>query len=178
VSEPTRFRRRYENARDFKQEARDRLGDYDAILGSARREFEKLRRTGIRCRAFLRDVTGEPEVIEVTRQCWNHVFEHPIKRRSKVEKLERALALPFAVKLIERTTTYQGLSRETDRGGNRYDAFEIVGCIRGCRIKVIIKKQQKRTNARKILFSFYQLSGAPVKKGEVPPDPDGTGDEV
>lgn len=164
------FRRRYENARDFREEAKRLLKDYDAIMGRTRQEFERLRKTGIRCRAFLSDADGEPEVIEVTRQCWNHVFKHPVKRRTKAEKLERALCFPFAVKLLERTTTYQGLSRERDRGGNRYDAFEIVGCVRGCRIKVIVKKQSKRTNARKILFSFFQLSGAPVKKGEVPPD--------
>lgn len=151
-------------------EARERIGDYDAIMGRAWQDFEKLRETGIKCRAFLQDANGDPEIIDVTRACWNHVFKHPVKRRSKVEKLERALCFPFAVKLLERTTTYQGLSRETDHGGNRYDAFEIIGCIRGCRIKVIIKKQQKRTNAKKILFSFYQLSGAPVKKGEAPPD--------
>ncbi len=164
------FRRQYENARDFREEAKRRFKDYDAIMGRTWAEFERLRQTGIRCRAFLSDVNGEPEIIEVTRQTWNHLFKHAVKRRSKVEKLERALCLSFAVKLLERTTTYQGLSRERDRGGNRYDAFEIVGCVRGCRIKVIIKKQHKRTNARKILLSFFQLSGAPVKKGETPPD--------
>lgn len=170
MSDPQPFRRRYENARDFREEAKRRLGDYDAIMGWTWQEFEKLRRVGIPCKAFLSDLNGEPEFIEVTRHCWNHLFKHPVKRRTKAEKLERALCFPLALKLLQRTTTYQGLSREKDKGGNRYDSFEIIGCIRGCRIKVIIKKQQKHTNAKKMLFSFYQMSGAPVKKGETPPD--------
>jgi hypothetical protein len=87
-----------------------------------------------------------------------------VKRQSKVEKLERALAFPSALKLLRKTTTYQGVSVEKDKGGNSYLAFEISGCIRGNRIKVIVRKQQKNTNAKKTLYSWWQMSSAPSKK--------------
>ncbi|MFH1375972.1 MAG: hypothetical protein ABIH35_04875 [Patescibacteria group bacterium] len=162
--------RRYENAKDFRSEAKLKIGDYDSIMGRTKQEFIEVRKTGIKCRAFLSAKNKTLEIIEITRTCWNHLFKHPTKRRSKTEKLERALCWPYAIKLLEKTTTYQGFSREKDRGGNRYDAFEIVGYVRGCRIKIVIKKQGGYTNTKKTLLSFYQLSGAPIKKGEPPPD--------
>ncbi len=94
----------------------------------------------------------------MTRQCWNHVFKHPVKRSTKIEKLERALALPMAIKLLEKTTTYQEVCREKDKGGNDYLFFAIIGYVRGNRIKVIVRKQSKNTNAKYILFSFFQMS--------------------
>lgn len=78
----------------------------------------------------------------MSRLCWNHVFRHPIKRPSKLEKLERALCLPMAIKLLEKTTTYQEVSREKDKGGNEYFFFGIIGYVRGNRIKVVIRKQK------------------------------------
>ena len=95
--------------------------------------------------------------------CWNHLFKHPIKRSSRIEKLERALTLPLAIKLLQKTTTYQEVSKERDRGGNYYLSFGIIGYVRGNRIKVILRKQDKHTNAQLILFSFYQMSHAPEK---------------
>jgi hypothetical protein len=150
----TRTQRRYLQARNLRAEAEAKLKDFDAIMGKVEQELDQLRETGIPCRAFTENETDEPEVIQVTRQCWNHVFKHPVKRQTKVEKLERALAFPMALKLLRRTTTYQGVSVETDKGGNRYLAFEVVGCVRGNRIKVIIRRQQKNTNARKVLLSW------------------------
>lgn len=106
------------------------------------------------------------ETIEVTRLCWNHVFRHPHKRPTKVEKLERALCFDLALKLLKRTTTYQEVSRETDRGGNTWLYFGIIGYVRGVRMKVIVRKQEKNTNPKKVLFSFYQMSSAPLRKKE------------
>jgi hypothetical protein len=150
----------------MRTEAAAKLGAYDAIMGSLEQEIEKLRTTGILCKAFTENDNEEPEIIQVTRRCWNHVFKHPIKRQTKLEKLERALAWPLALKLLKKATTYQGVSVEKDFGGNTYLAFEISGCIRGNRIKVIIAKQPKRTNAQKILFSWWQMSSAPRKEDE------------
>jgi len=154
-----RFQRQYINARNLRDEATARLKDYDAIMGTVKQEFECLQQTGIPCKAFSEN--GKPETIKVTRQCWNHVFKHRNKRQSKLEKLERALSFPLAMKLLEKTTTYQGVSRECDRGGKEWLYFEIVGYVRGNRIKVVVRKQLKHTNPKKLLFSFYQLSAAP-----------------
>lgn len=156
-------RRQYLQSRDLRREAEEKLPQYKTILRSAEAELDRLRVTGIPCRAFLDNDTDSPEVIQVTRQCWNHVFKHPVKRQTKLEKLERALCLPLALKLLARTTTYQGVSRETDRGGNRYLAFEIVGYVRGNRVKVVIRRQEKHTNAKKVLLSWWQMSSAPKK---------------
>jgi len=146
----------------LKQEAQEKLKDYDAIIGRAWRDYEKLREEGIPCKAFV-ETDGQPEIIQVTRSCWNHVFKHHHKRGTKLEKLERALSLPLAMKLLKRTTTYQEVSREKDRGGNTWLYFGIVGYVRGVRMKVIIRKQEKSTNPQKILFSFFQMSSAPAK---------------
>lgn len=100
----------------MRAEAAAKLKDYDAIMGCVEQELETLRKTGIPCRAFTENADDEPEVIQVTRQCWNHVFKHPVKRQSRVEKLERALAFSSALKLLRKTTTYQGVSVETDKG--------------------------------------------------------------
>ena len=154
-----RFQRVYINARNLRQEAQQKLKDYDAIMGRASKEFDELQSAGIPCRAFSDEQATE--IIDVTRQCWNHLFKHPIKRRSRVEKLERALSLPLAIKLLRKTTTYQGVSRERDKGGKVWLYFEIVGYVRGNRMKVVVRKQEKNTNPRKVLFSFYQLSTAP-----------------
>ena len=124
---------------------------------------EKLRETGILCRAF--SINGETsQKITITKQCWNHVFKHPVKRPSRIEKLERALCLPMAVKLLEKTTTYQEVSKEKDKGGNEYLFFGLIGYVRGNRIKVVVRKQEKNTDAKLVLFSFYQMSSAPLKK--------------
>jgi hypothetical protein len=101
------------------------------------------------------------QIIEVTRQSWNHVFKHPIKRQTRIEKLERAFCFPLAVKLLQKTTTYQEVSKEKDKGGNNYTAFGLIGYVRGNRIKVVVRKNE---NERLILFSFYQMSSAPIKK--------------
>ena len=166
MSQSRPHRRQFINARNLREEAKQKLKDYDAIMGEARKEYEKLRTTGIPCRALLDSEDGEPETIHLTRQCWNHVFKHPVKRKSKVEKIERALAFPLAAKLLKKTTTYQQVSREKDKGGNRYLSFGIIGYVRGNQIKVIIRRQEKSTNPKKVLFSFYQMSARPI------PEPD------
>jgi hypothetical protein len=153
-------RRTFLQARSLRQEAQDRLNAYDTIMGSMQAEYDRLRTTGIECKAFL-ESDGKAERIHVTRICWNHIFKHRIKRSTKIEKLERALAFPLAIKLLQRTTTYQEVSREKDRGGNVWLYFGIIGYVRGVRMKVIIRKQEKSTNAQKILFSFFQMSSAP-----------------
>ncbi len=141
----------------------ERLEDYDAIMGRTWADYEALRTTGISCRAFLEN-DGKSETIEVTRMCWNHIFKHPHKRASKVDKLERALSFRLALKLLQRTTTYQEVSREKDRGGNTWLYFGLIGYVRSVRMKVIIRKQEKSTNPQKILFSFFQMSSAPAKQ--------------
>ncbi|MBU0767127.1 hypothetical protein KKF55_05125 [Patescibacteria group bacterium] len=153
------IRRQYLNARHLVNEAVEKIKDYEGIMGSTRMKFEELRKNGVPCKAFSDN--SDVDTIEVTRQCWNHLFKHPVKRRSKEEKLERALCLPLAVKLLNKTTTYQGVSRELDKGGREWLYFEIIGYVRGNRIKVVIRKQEKQTNPKKILFSFYQMSSAP-----------------
>ncbi|MFH1444682.1 MAG: hypothetical protein ABIG34_04845 [Candidatus Peregrinibacteria bacterium] len=160
------FERKYLQTRNMRTEAVAKLHSYDAIMGTAEKEIEELRSTGISCKAFTENDNDESEIIQVTRRCWNHVFRHPVKRQSKVQKLERALAWPLALKLLKKATTYQGVSVEKDAGGNTYLAFEISGCVRGNRIKVIIAKQAKHTNAQKVLLSWWQMSSAPSKKGE------------
>ena len=155
------FERRYLQTRNMRTEAALKIKDYDAIMGRVEQDLNALRTDGIPCKAFMENDSDEPESIQVTRRCWNHVFKHPVKRQSKVEKLERALAWPSAMKLLQKATTYQGVSVETDKGGNTYLAFEISGCIRGNRIKVIVAKQAKNTNARKFLLSWWQMSSAP-----------------
>ena len=132
-------------------------------MGRTWKDYESLRHAGVLCRAFLEN-DGNSEKIEVTRICWNHVFKHHHKRSSKLEKLERAISFPLALKLIQRTTTYQEVSREKDRGGNAWLYFGLIGYVRGVRMKVIIRKQEKSTNPQKILFSFFQMSSAPAKK--------------
>jgi len=158
-------KRNYIQARNLLEEAKEKLKDYDSVLGRTKKEYEVLRKKGILCKAF--SINGKTtQKITVTRQCWNHVFKHPIKRPSRIEKIERALCLPMAIKLLEKTTTYQEVSREKDKGGNEYLFFGLIGYVRGNRIKVVIRKQEKNTNAKLVLFSFYQMSSAPIKKGE------------
>lgn len=161
------FRRRsYIQARNLRAEAERKIKDYKAIMGRAWNDYQKVRNTGIPCRAFIDNENQEPENIQLTRQCWNHIFKHPIKRQSRAEKLERALCFDMAIKLLKKTTTYQEVSREIDKGGNAYLSFGIIGYVRGNRIKVVIKQQAKYTNAKKILFSFWQMSSAPMLKKE------------
>ncbi len=155
--------RNYIQARNLKKEAEEKLKDFEAIIGRVRQEYKAMSLTGIACPAFD-DGNGKPIAILVTRSCWNHIFDHPVKRRSRVEKLERALSWDFAVKLIKKTVTYQEVSRERDRGGNEYTSFGIIGYVRGNRIKVIVKRQNKTTNPKYTLYSFYQMSQAPVIK--------------
>ena len=148
----------------MRSEAAEKLHAYDSIMGTVEAELNILRTTGISCKAFSENDHDDPEIIYVTRRCWNHVFKHPVKRQSKVEKLERALAWPLALKLLRKATTYQGVSVEKDWGGNTYLAFEVCGCVRGNRIKVIIAKQAKNTNAQKVLLSWWQQSSAPKEE--------------
>jgi len=147
--------RNYIQARNLLEEARAKLKDFDSIMGRVRKEFDVLREADIRCEAFKEE---GGMAIQVTKQCWNHLFKHPIKRPTKIEKLERALCFDMAVKLLEKTTTYQEVSKETDKGGKEYLYFGIIGYIRGNRIKVVIRKQLKYTDPQYILFSFYQMS--------------------
>ena len=65
--------RQYVNARNLREEAKQKLDSYDAIMGTVREEYERLRETGIPCQAFAKD-GNEIETLVVTRQCWNHVF--------------------------------------------------------------------------------------------------------
>ena len=153
--------REYINHRDLRKEAEGKIKDFDAIIGRAKVDYEKLRETGISTTAFSEQNITE---ITVSRKCWNHVFKHPNKRRTKAEKIERALCLPMAIKLLVKTTTYQEVSKEKDKGNNMYLSFAIIGYVRGNRIKVIIRKQLKNTNAKYVLFSFWQMSSAPQKK--------------
>ncbi len=164
MSPGKQFERKYLQTRNMRIEAAEKLHAYSAIMGKVEQEIESLRDTGIPCKAFTENEGDDPEIIQVTRRCWNHVFRHPVKRQTKLEKLERALAWPLALKLMKKATTYQGVSVEKDAGGNTYLAFEISGCIRGNRIKVIVAKQPKRTNAQKVLLSWWQMSSAPKKE--------------
>ena len=157
----TNYRRQYINARNLREEAEQKRKDYDAIIGRVQKEYDALRATGIPCRAFAKDAE-EFHTITVTRQCWNHVFKHPVKRQSKVEKLERALCFPLALKLLKKTTTYQQVSREVDKGGNKYLSFGIIGYVRGNQIKVVIRRQLKSTQPKYVLYSFWQMSSAPT----------------
>ena len=156
--------RNFIQARNLLREAKEKLKDYDAVIGSVKKDYDVLRKTGIPCKAFLDE--DKQNIIIVTRQCWNHVFKHPIKRQSKIEKLERALCFAMAVKLLQKTTTYQEVSREKDKGGNQFLFFGIIGYVRGNRIKVIIRKQEKNTNAKFVLLSFFQMSSSPQRKEE------------
>lgn len=156
-------RRRFLQARSLRQEAAEKLENYEAVMGRTWKDYEEARKSGIPCRAFLEN-DGKAEIITVTRICWNHVFKHHHKRGTKLEKLERALSFGLALKLLQRTTTYQEVSREKDRGGNTWLYFGIIGYVRGVRMKVIIRKQEKSTNPQKILFSFFQMSSAPDRK--------------
>jgi hypothetical protein len=156
-------KRNYIQARNLLKEAKEKFKDYDSIIGRTHKDYEALRKTGILCKAFSINGNTTNKIV-VTRQCWNHIFKHPIKRPSKIEKLERALCMPMAIKLLKKTTTYQEVSREKDKGGNEYLFFGIIGYVRGNRIKVIIRKQEKNTNAKYVLFSFFQMSSAPIKK--------------
>lgn len=168
------FKRVYLQARNLRQEAGGKIKDYDSIFGSMKKEYEALRKTGIPTKALVDD-DGEAQIVTVTKQCWNHLFKHPVKRPSKVEKIERALCFPMAIKLLKKATTYQERSIETDKGHNRYLSFGIIGYIRGNRIKVIIRKQEKSSNAKLVLFSFYQMSAAPFKKTGEKILPEGVG---
>ncbi|HBB02399.1 MAG: hypothetical protein US89_C0013G0018 [Candidatus Peregrinibacteria bacterium GW2011_GWF2_38_29] len=156
--------RKFLQKRNLLEESKSKIKDYDAIIGRTRKDYELLRKIGIPCKAFIDG--NQIQTIQVTKQCWNHIFKHPIKRQSRIEKLERALCLNMAIKLLERTTTYQEVSRERDKGGNQHLFFGIIGYIRGNRIKVVIRKQEKNTDAKFILFSFYQTSQAPIRKDE------------
>ncbi len=156
-------KRNYIQARNLLQEAKEKIKDYDAILGRTKKDYEQFRNKSILCKAF--SINGKTtHKITVTRQCWKHIFKHPVKRPSRVEKLERALCFPMAIKLLEKTTTYQEVSREKDKGGNVFLFFGLIGYVRGNRIKVVVRKQDKNTNAKLVLFSFYQMSSAPIKK--------------
>ncbi len=155
--------RKYINARNLQEEAKQKLKDYDAIIINLKKEYETLRKTGIQCNAFTDGENSKTETIYVTRLCWNHVFKHPIKRQLKIEKLERALAFSLAIKLLKKTTTYQQVSRERDKGGNKYLSFGIIGYVRGNQIKVLIRKPEKSTNSKKVLWSFYQMSARIIK---------------
>jgi hypothetical protein len=95
-----------------------------------------------------------PSRIHVTRKCWNHVFKHPLKRQTRIEKLERALSFPLAIKLLKKETTYQEVSKEKDKGGNSYLSFGIIGYINGNRMKVVVQRPYKNTNAKLVLYSF------------------------
>lgn len=159
-----RVRRRYENARHFEQEGNDKLHAFEAIMGTAKKLFEELRQSGIECPSLRGRNNDMPVTIQVTKSVWNHVFKHPFKRRTKGEKLARAIAFPEAVKLIKKNTTYQELSREKDRGSTTCLYFAIIGYIRGNRMKAIIRRQEKRTNQQFVLHSFYQMSSAPSRK--------------
>ena len=94
--------RHYIQARNLRQEAEEKLKDYEAIMGRVWSDYRKLCDAGIECAAFGNDDNSKSHMVYVTRNCWNHVFKHPIKRQSKIEKLERALCLDLAIKLIKK----------------------------------------------------------------------------
>lgn len=154
------------------QEAQRKIHNYKAIMNQTRQRYDELKPTGIPCDAFL-DMSGKTEVIDVTNKCWKHVFEHPRKRRSEVERLERALTFQCAIKLLKKTRTYQEVSIEKDKGGRTYLSFGIIGYINGNRIKVLIRRDKKYTNAKKILYSFFQIPSAPRKADGGNDDEDG-----
>ena len=155
------IKRTYIQARNLRSEAQAKLADYEAVMYKTAKDYYALRKTGILCKAF----TDSGDVINVTRLCWNHIFKHPKKRSSRIDKLARALALPLVIKLLQKTTTYQEASKERDKGGNHYLGFGIIGYVQGNRIKVVLRKNEQNSNAQLILYSFYQMSNAPTKKG-------------
>ena len=152
-----KYPRTYIQIRDLFEEARSKLQDYDIIMGRVRKEFDQLRTRRIRCHAFEEN-DGQALFIEVTRQCWSHLFKHPRKRSTKLEKLERALCLDMAVELLQKTTTYQEVSRASDLGARQYLYFGIVGYVQGNRVKTVIRKEIGGLDSRYILYSFYQMS--------------------
>lgn len=154
--------RNYIQARNLLEEARAKLKDFGAIMGWVNKEYDRLRRSGIVCQAF-KEEDGKSTVILVTGHCWNHVFKHPKKRQSKVEKLERALCLELAEILLRKTTTYQEVSRVFDKGSREYLYFGIIGYVRGNRIKTIIRKHLNDAGTQYVLYSFYQMTSAPSK---------------
>jgi hypothetical protein len=143
-------------------EAEKKLHNYKAVMNQTRQRYDALKATGIECEAFL-DLSGHVETIQVTNRCWKHVFEHPKKRRSEVERLERALTFQAVIKLLRKARTYQEVSIEKDKGGRTYLSFGIIGYVNGNRIKVLVRRDRKITNAKKILFSFFQIQSAPRK---------------
>jgi hypothetical protein len=88
------------------------------------------------------------EKILVSRFGWNHLVD-PRKRRTKVQKIKRFLALPLAKKLIETATTYQ--EHRFDHGINYY-AF--IAEMEGKRIKVVISS---KNNKQKVFLSVIVL---------------------
>lgn len=149
-------KRNFIQARNLLLEAKSQIQEYYNILRKVREKYEKLRKTNIYCKAFTED--HSPKIILVTRQCWNHVFRHTQKRRSNLRKLERALCFDLAVKLMKKSTTYQEVSIEKDKGNNKYLTYGIIGYIEGARVKVVIKKNESKEGFKLILYSFYQLS--------------------
>lgn len=73
------FRRNFIQARDLRKEAADKIKDYDSIIGRMKRDYESLRGAGIPCKAFLEE-DGDPQIIVVTKQCWNHI-SRGVKRK-------------------------------------------------------------------------------------------------
>lgn len=110
--------REYLNAKDFINEAKDRLKNYDSIMGHTKKAYEELQQTGIQTHAFSGE-SDATEKIVVTNKCWKHVFENTRKRRTPIERLARALTLPSALKLLRKATTYQEVSIAKGRPGFR-----------------------------------------------------------
>lgn len=152
----------FQNIDNFRADAQKKLHNYKAVMNQTRQRYDSLKSTGIECEAFL-DISGNAEIIQVTNRCWKHVFEHPRKRRSEVDRLERALTFQAAIKLLNKTRTYQEVSIEKDKGGRTYLSFGIIGYVNGNRIKVLVRRDKKITNAKKMLFSFFQIPSAPRK---------------
>ena len=89
------------------------------------------------------------ERISITRYGCNHLID-PQKRRTKVQKIKRLNALPFAKKIIESSTTYQ---EHRFKDGADYYAF--VAESSGKRIKVIVSSKGK--HKKKVFLSVIVL---------------------
>ena len=56
-------RRNFINARNLREEAKQKLKDYDAIMGKVKSEYENFRKTGILCKAFTENNDNTSETI-------------------------------------------------------------------------------------------------------------------
>lgn len=103
---------------------------YDKAVDKARVFYNRWREAETICPAF------DGQRILVTRIGWDHLISS--RFRTKVEKMERLMALPLARKLIEKTNTYQEY-----RYKNGLHYFALVANMDGTKIKVILSSKTK-----------------------------------